>query len=162
MKPNKKSQIFTIDLMVAMFIFIVLLTAIMLMWNRYIVIANNQIEYNEAQIMAYQVSDLFVKTKGKPSNWEENSSNALIIGLASSDRIISTAKVNAFLNISYNNSKKILNIPYYDFSFQINDLLGNNLTNFYGNTAEGDFIISLKRYIFYENEKAIMEFQLWK
>lgn len=162
MKQNKKSQIFTIDLIAAMFIFIVLLTAIMLMWNRYIVIADDHIEYDEAQIIGYQISDVMIKSQGKPSNWEENSSKALIIGLANSDRRLSSSKVNAFLNMSYNDSKKALNIPYYDFSFQIKDLLGNNLTSFYGNNEEGDFTINLRRYVFYENEKAIMEFKLRK
>ncbi len=162
MKHNKKSQIFTIDLMAAMFIFIVLLTAVMLMWNRYVAIADNQVEYDEAQIMAYQISDILIKSQGRPSNWEENSSKALIIGLASSDRTLSSAKINAFLNMSYNDSKKILGIPYYDFSFQVKNLLGDNLTSFYGETIEEDFTISLKRYIFYENEKAIMELKIKK
>ena len=162
MKQDKKSQIVMIDLMMAMFIFIVLLTAIMLFWNRYTLTANKQIEYEEAQFMAYQISDLLVKAKGKPLDWEKNLSNVHVIGLASSDRIISTSKVNAFLNISYNNSKKILNIPYYDFSFQIKDLGGNNITALYGKKAGEDFIISLRRYVLYENEKAIMELKLWK
>ena len=162
MKQDKKSQIVMIDLIMAIFVFIVLLTAILLFWNRYTITINKQSEYEEAQLIAYQVSDLFVKAKGVPYDWEKNLSNVHVIGLASSDRIISTSKVNAFLNISYNNSKKILNMPYYGYSFQIKDLQGNNLTKFYGGEASGDFTISLRRYIIYENEKAIMEFKLWK
>lgn len=162
MKSNKKSQAITTDLMLAMFIFIVLLAAIMMIWNKYAAAINKQTEYEEAQLMAYRISDLFVKTKGKPSDWEKNASNVIVIGLADSDRTISAAKVNAFLNMSYNDSKKILKIPYYDFSFRINDMQGNNLTNTYGQINETDFIISLRRHVFYENEKAIMEFKLGK
>ena len=162
MKLNKKSQVVITDLMTAMFIFMVLLTAMMFMWNRYVITLNKQVEYDEAQLMAYQISDLFVKTKGKPTDWEKNSSNTLVIGLANSDRNISAAKVNAFLNMSYNDSKKIFKIPLYDFSFQIKDLEGDNLTRTYGEINETDFVISLRRNIFYENGKAIMEFKLWK
>lgn len=162
MKLNKKSQIVMIDLMAAMFIFVVLLAAIMLTWNRYTVTLNDQVEYEEAQLMAYQISDIFVKTQGRPVDWEKNSSNAIIIGLANSDRNISAAKVNAFLNMSYNDSKKIFKIPLYDFSFQIKDLEGNNLTSSYGEINENDFVISLRRYVFYGNGKAIMEFRLGK
>ena len=62
---------------------------------------NEGMEYEKMRLAAYHISDSFVKTPGNPSAWELSPSSAEIFGLAIDDRVLSSAKANAFANMSY-------------------------------------------------------------
>lgn len=158
---HKKAQIIVTDLFVAVAIFILLMSIVVIGWSRYTRKLDNKISYEEMQIKTFQTTNLLTKNQGKPTGWEKNPGSVEILGLASRDRILSAAKVNGFANLSYENATKFLNIRIYDFYFQIKDFENNTLTSA-GKIPAGDYSVGLKRYVIYENEKAIFEFILWK
>lgn len=160
----KKSQVVVTDLFIALFIATILIVVIVFAWNRYTRILEEDTGYKEMQIIAFQTADLLVKSKGEPEDWEEDPDNVGVIGLASSDRYLSTEKVDAFINnISYRNSSKSLGISYYDFYFQINHINGTGLVQHGINYSTiNKSIVNVQRLVNYKNEKAVMELALWK
>ncbi len=157
---SKKAQVGTTDLFIAIFIFIVLMTAILMAWNTYSKRLSESIEYNDIVLNAYYITDVLVKTPGQPHNW--TSDNVEIIGLASNDRNISKSKVQEFTKIDYDLAKEKFNIERYDFYFQIEDPQGNNLIDPYGLIGIGDNIVRISRLVIYENEPAYLRLTLWK
>jgi len=156
---KRKSQIVSADLFMAVSVFVILITTIIFSWNLYYTRLNERIAYNDMMVNAFQVSDLLVKSKGKPPGW--NSTNVGIVGLAEYDRNISTRKVNSFTNISYDELKELFNTERYEFYFQIKHLNGTAM-NSYGKEFNGTYSINIRRHVIHENEKAIMDFRLWK
>ena len=157
----RKGQIGSIDLFIAFFIFMLLIAILVGMWNLYYTRLNEGMEYEQMRLLSFHVSDIFVKTPGYPSAWESSPSTAEVIGLAGSDRVLSSAKVNAFASLNYPMAKEKLKLAGYDFRFRIRDLSNNPLI-VSGTNISGDTSIVTERYITYENKKAIMEFALWK
>lgn len=157
----RKGQIASVDLFIAFTVFILLVSILVGMWNMYSQRLNEGIEYEKMRLAAYHISDSFVKTPGSPSAWELSPSSAEIFGLAIDDRVLSSAKANAFANISYSAAKEKLKIMGYNYRFRIKDL-SNNILLASGMAPAGDISIVVERYVTYENEKAIMEFALWK
>lgn len=157
----RKGQIGSIDLFVAIFVFFILLAVLMGMWNLYYTRLNEGTEYEKMRLLAFHISDIFVKTPGYPSAWETSPASAEAIGLASSDRVLSSAKANAFAAMDYSFARERTKLTGYNFKFRIKDL-SNNVLLSSGSNISGDTAIAVERYVEYENEKAIMEFAVWK
>ena len=157
----RKGQIASVDLFIAFFVFILLISILVGTWNLYNQRLNESIEYEKMRLGAYYISDSFVKTPGTPSAWENNPSSVEIIGLAIDDRVLSSAKADAFANLSYATAREKLKIMGYNYGFRIKDL-SNNIIMASGMAPAGDISVVVERYVTYENEKAIMEFALWK
>lgn len=156
----KKAQIVITDLFIALFIATILIILIIFAWNRYTIILNEDADYKEMQIIAFQTADLLVKSNGEPINWEETPTSVDVIGLAGSDRNLSIEKVNAFVNLSYNITSKSLGVEYYDFYFQLKHINGTKLAE-HGKTPS-NVVVNVQRLVSYKNEKAIVEFAVWK
>ena len=154
-----KAQLFTIDFSIALTISLVLMIALVLSLNIYPVRLNENQNKNEMLITAFQVSNSLIKNPGSPSLWENNLTSLDVIGLAQSELVLSENKVNSFINLDYNNSKNFFG--FYDFYFRILDTNNDEIIS-YGLQFNGTSSISIRRYIIYDNEKAIMELALWE
>ncbi len=159
MLPHHKGQIAALDFFIALLIFSVLLTITMLSWSSYHSKISERAEYHDMMTKAFQISDVLVKSPGFPSNWDEG--NVGVVGLAIEDRILSIDKVNAFANLSLNKTKSIFQIYGYKFYFNLTKTNGEGIKE-YGEEPNGEKSISIKRYVLYNDEKATMEFKIWK
>jgi len=167
-KMNKKSQISTIDVLVAVFIFAVVFTIIMINWHNYSVKLTNKLEREVILSQAIEITDVLVKTQGAPTNW--NRTNVELIGLASSDRKISEEKVQEFCNITYNTTKQIFGLLY-DYDFHIEsystDIFSEGSWSeeiMCGKAVGTDVrkVVSLRRSITYKNKTSALIFSLWR
>ena len=156
----RKAQIASVDLFIAITVFLILAAATIYTWNLYNTRLTENLEYEKMQLIAFQITDLLVKNPGHPSGWEETS-NAGVIGLAQDDRVLSQDKVTAFVNLDYNTSRELFNIELYDYKFRMKDL-SNNVLQESGQEFTGDTSIVIERYVLFNNEKTIMEFTIWK
>ncbi len=156
-----KGQIASIDLFIAVTIFLILLGVVLNAWNLYNIRLQGNIEYEKMQLKAFYVSDMLVKSSGYPSAWEEDISSAEAIGLALSDRDLSQQKLSAFLAMGYNTSKQMLKISPYEYSFRLRQL-SNNLTLGSGMVFAGELAVTAERYVTYNDEKAIMQLTIWE
>jgi len=156
----KKAQISTTDLFVAIFVFMILLTAILVTWNVYSDRLNEGILYENLLLNAFYITDTLVKTQGQPDNWIVG--DIQTIGLADTDRSLSKTKVNQFVSMDYNTAKEIFNVERYDFYFQIEDPNGANLIDPYGTIGVGENIVRISRLVIYDGGPAYVRFTLWE
>ena len=155
MLHKKRSQVSMLDLFIGAFLFLSLITLVLITWNSYNNRLNERLVYEQIELKAFQVSDLLVRSPGSPTGWENNISSLKVIGLATKDRILSKNKVEAFVNLSNNDVTKILNLENYNFYFKLG-------TYESGLTQNGTITISLKRKVIFENETETMQFTLWQ
>ena len=159
---RNKAQAVITDLFIALFIFLLLVSTIIFIWNRYSTRFNEDLEYKDMQLKALEISDLLIKTQGYPENWELDPSSVDILGLASSDRVLSEEKINALiLNITYQNATMFLGLPTYDFYLRLSYLNGTMIQD-YGLSSTSELSVSVKRIVSYKNEKVIFETRIWK
>ena len=177
-KKSKKSQAVVIDLFVTLFIFVIVLSIILISWNKY----NYELGYKVAQkdmwLTAFHISDILVSTPGDPNNWElvynksDVSGSIRTLGLAEFDRELTKSKILNFSDLSnvskknYTDVKELLNIEGYDFYFRLvhrgsEELYSGGLKpSFYGATRT----TSIRRYVNYEEcfeGRCMFEFVLW-
>lgn len=157
----RKAQLASIDLFIAITIFLLLAAATIYTWNLYNRRLNENLEYEKMQLTAFQITDLLVKNPGHPDGWEDNPINVGVIGLAQDDRILSQNKITAFANLDYNTTKERFNIEPYEYKFRIKTL-SNSVIQESGQNFAGDTSIAIERYVLLNDETRIMEFTLWK
>ncbi len=157
---SKKGQISTTDLFVAIFVFLILLTTILVTWNVYSNRLNEGILYENLLLNAFYITDTLVKSQGQPDNWTLG--NVETIGLSFNDRNLSKNKVEQFVSMDYNYSKEMFNVERYDFYFQIEDPNGANLIDPYGVIGVGENIVRISRVVVYDGGPAYVRFTLWE
>jgi len=157
----RKAQVASIDLFIAITVFLILSVATIYTWNLYSTRLNESLNYEKMQLITLQITDLLVKNPGFPSGWEENINNLDVIGLAQDDRVLSQDKITAFIDLGYDVSKEKFNIEYYDYKFRLRDLSNNTLQES-GQDFAGDTSIVIERYVLVDDKKRIMEFMLWE
>jgi hypothetical protein len=164
MKKNKRGQITVFDMLIAVLLFSFLVTVVMLTWYTYNQRLLVKLEREEAISKAIEITDLFVRTSGLPSEW--NSTNVILIGLATSDRKISEDKAREFCNVSYDEARTIMNIPYH-FYFYVSSYTpgvgwekdvecGNQITE---DTKKA---VSFRRPVLYKDGLGTLGFILWR
>lgn len=156
---SRKAQLGMSDLFLAVSIFVVLLGAVVFTYNHYTVKFESRQNFNRMQLATMQITELLVKSPGMPADWESNSSKTRIIGLAYSSRNISEEKVSRFIDMSYDESKRIFGTNN-DFHFRLADM-GGSLIAEKGYNATGNTAISMERRVLYNGENAILSFTLW-
>ncbi len=124
MKHYKKAQVSIIDLFSALIIFIIMMIALILLWNQYSSRLNTKLQDEELYSAALRAADQLAYSPGLPTAWEENESSIKKLGLAKYPGIISRQKLLSLQYLDYNQIKALLNIKKYDFYFNMK-LLGD-------------------------------------
>ena len=151
---QKKAQVSTTDMLIAIIIFVTLVTFIILGWHNYNEMLLARLENEVAVSKAIEITDHFVKTPGIPTSW--NRTNVELIGLASSDRKISEEKVQEFCNISYYEARQLLNLAY-QFYFSIEETECGLAPS-----EKAKKVVSLTRPVIYRNESTLLKLSLWR
>ena len=178
-KFNKSAQAVIIDFFIALSIFILIVSMISIMWNKYNWELNRKVTQKDMWLKTYHISDILVHTPGSPSaweyvNWEDNIGdiNNLIetVGLVSFDRQLDSNKVQEFVNMTnnYNASRELLNVEGYNLYFRLfgaNMLISESGPN--PNLYNAERTTSVRRYVqcegFYSNSKrCVLEVSLWE
>lgn len=157
----RKAQAAIADLFIALFIFLLLTSIIIYLWNNYNTRLSEDVEYERMQLKAYQITDQLIKSQGVPTAWEKDPSNFEELGLATDDRMLSTKKVDEFTKLPYNDVREALNLEGYGYNFNITTL-SNKILKSSGESFEGTEAVGLERYVIYNDEKAIFKFQIWE
>ncbi|MBI4175675.1 MAG: hypothetical protein HY518_00585 [Candidatus Aenigmarchaeota archaeon] len=162
-----KGQIWSIDFIMSMIVFFLAIALILFAWDYAIVQNESQVSFHGAESLALSVSDALVRTGGIPEGWD--SSSVQVIGLASDENIMDPGKVDEFLDVDYNTSKRLLGIGRYEYYFEVmyanNSVLqdppGRNLTKgLY--PANATVVVPVERYVLYNTTISKLEFILWE
>lgn len=132
---NRKAQTFTLDLIVSVAIFMVVIGIIMYLWDSNIYEIKKSELINDMKKSATNGAEMLARTPGSPDEWytricDNNSCGIGSIGLveSSSDRSLNLKKTCAFLNmglgnnISYDRAKYKLVGESYEFYVSLTDL----------------------------------------
>jgi len=171
MLKNNRGQVAVLDLFISALIFGLLVTTIMFTWNSYTLKIDKQIDYNTNLLRAYHITDLLTRFPGKPTSWEKYNEPQLgsnpieIVGLAREDRILDPTKVSGFINLEYDLSREILGITDYDYYFKLTHIDGTDFDPVIESGEiinESEIVVTLTRYVIYNETEAVMEFWLQK
>ncbi len=156
---NKKGQVWSLDFITSVLVFLVVLIPLFFVWN-YVNIQNQQqILFDEVEILTLSISDSLIRTKGLPEDW--NTSDVSSIGLSSEENVLNVTKVSYFLtmgNSEYNRTRAILTGGY-DFFFNLTDINGTTYGTI-GNKPQDRMTIPIERYSLYNERIAKLEFAI--
>jgi len=155
----KKGQVSSIDALLAILIFVLVLGSIRTIWVENITAADKSSSLTEINLSAQQALDVLTKTQGFPTNW--NSDNVFIIGLADKPNVLSTSKVNAFESLSYESTKEKLSLQKYDYSFDINST-NPSYNKHIGASTDGNTLVQLTKRVIYNGGEAIVTLKVFK
>lgn len=146
-----KGQLNSLDLMLAIVIFVFLLSFVILFRFVDVLDLDKSLTKNKLEADALSLSDALIKSQGVPYNWEKNSSNVQMIGLVSSPNVLNSEKLQIFTNMSYTNATQVLGLSS-QFYFYVEDLEENRLYET-GNSTLSDKSISITRFAILNGEK---------
>ncbi len=154
----KKGQISSIDALIAILIFVLVISAIRTIWLDNVNTTYKNANYTEMSLSSQQAFDILTKTRGWPENWEANT--VFIIGLADKPNVLSETKINIFESIPYADAKEMLSLQKYDFSFDINSI-NPSYNKHIGSSLDGNIIVSLNKRVIYKGGEAIVTFKVF-
>ncbi|HLC56826.1 MAG TPA: hypothetical protein VJJ23_06320 [Candidatus Nanoarchaeia archaeon] len=162
---NKKAQLAMIDLMVAMGISLIMIAAIVISWNNIMNEINAKKGLDDMHIKLLQVSDVLISSYGTPSSWEKDVNNIESLGLATSDRILNTAKLTAASSLSTSIITSLLQLQSYKLIVDVKELDDTPLYQIRSTAdspSETVTLIVLNRLAMLENEVVKVKFTFWK
>ena len=159
---TKKGQLASMDLLMALFGFTLVMVFVVSMWALYMNRLNTSIENRDLELSALQTVDTLLRSTGTPINWEINPNTSEVLGLSSPDGSIDNEKLSAFLKLSYNSTATKLKIKRFKFNFSIYNLNGTilNSTGLFTNGTKQ--VVSVDRLIIIKNETRKISFTLWR
>ena len=107
---SKKSQLFSLDLVVSLVVFLAMVVFLITVWNVSSLRLEEKRGSQELELLAFSISDLLVESKGIPENWEDAPANLEVPGLKLQTGMLDADKVAAFQALDYVQTKKVLNI----------------------------------------------------
>ncbi len=157
---NRNGQVVSYDLMIAIFIFLLVFAVVLSTWvNNLNAIAGEQQIYDMKNSVV-QLADMLVMTAGIPSNWHLGG-DANLYGFATSRRVLSLQKLDAFKALDYNSARDRLRIANYDFYIKIEQDF-NKVYEFGNKKGGAETAISSTRVVNYNGQNAIFSLWLYK
>ena len=157
---DKRGQISTYDIVVALFIFVLVFATMRGIWISNVQKAETEQEYNIMKLKAMQAIESMVKTKGYPKNWD--GSNVELLGLARKQNVLSESKVMQFAAMDYSTAKDLLLIANYDFNFSLHSAEPTDSVSVGMPLDSNSTVISIKRVVKYKGAEADVVFKVFK
>jgi len=153
----RKGVAFSIDMTIAALIFIAVFISVITAWSSVLDTSSRNTERKNTEILTLRIADELVRSGGYPSNWEDDPLSAMTIGLAGTNRVLDTEKVQAFINMDYETAKQILKTGGYDFQLK---LINSGITK--GPVPDSENIFYTRRVVLYNGANETMELYLWR
>ena len=147
----RKGQINSLDMLITSVIFVLLIVFLVVTWYNSTYSARIIIEKNNMERSLLGASDILLKTRGLPDNWEANVSTVKMLGLAKSQNVLSASKLANFTSLIYSTAKTLLGYDY-DFYFFVENINGSSLYQI-GNVSASNRTVSITRFAILNNQK---------
>lgn len=137
-----------------MYDFISMILIFMLMFSTYLFLVDKSerdtfaaTSFTELTSLGLSISESFVSNAGVPINWESDPANVQMIGFVSSQNVLDTAKLDAFVAMNYNLSKSKLGIdPFRSYTFTITNSSNDTIYSSGTVPSDSDTIFPFVRY----------------
>jgi len=119
----KKGVVSTIDLVVASVVVLFILVSVVEVWSHGVNRIHDFDVERDMYFKLVEVSESLVKTPGVPLNWhlldQRDSETVSSIGLALRDNYLSRGRVEAFMDMEYEEARRILGLGRFDFHLEL-------------------------------------------
>ena len=155
---TKTGQLFSMDFLAAVFIFIIVFGVLLVSWGSVIEDSIKYSERKDMELYASRIADFFVSGGGHPYNWIDAPENVTTIGLARTDRVIDKERLDAFITMDNETVRDKLRISGYNFYMRLVNADINK-----GFEFKGDGIMALaSRAVIYEGMPDVLEMYIWR
>lgn len=154
-----KAQIFGIDLIFAVVLFLVILIIVNQNWNAAFLAIDDWEKQSDLQQASYSVSSALLSGPGVPIEW--TAANVRLIGLASEPNVIDIGKWNEFHNMSLLRVKSLLGLEGYELYIKIAHSNGTELAS-YGQLGTPREAANVLGYTYFNNTSAIFSVIVWE
>ncbi len=120
-----KAQILSTDFVFGAVIFMVVLLIVIPLWFYVDFQLKTVEERKETENKLIRTTEMLTKSPGAPEGWNETS--ALSIGFSSGKKYLNASKIQSFMKIDYQDSKKKLGLEGYEFYLYFSSLNGSLL-----------------------------------
>ena len=169
---NRKTQIFSLDLLIAILAFLTILTTSIVVWDYTTESITTKEKRNDLEISALHALSSLIETTGNPANWSSlslnnfNETNVKSLGLIRNDSLslshkglweIDSKKLNFLNSSTINTSRKILGLHGYKFNLTLKKYNGSTFNYNYSvsdNFLDKSEIVRYSRFALFENTKA--------
>ena len=164
-----RAQVFTFDIFISLIFFVSVFTIWLLITNQLTEQASYSYEINMLDKKLQRASDLLIRSKGLPEDWDET--NVKAFGLAEEEYIVNFTKVLNFNGSSEQKIKGNLGISGYNLYIRITNITGYDFPEGkieIGNypSSEARVVVSIKRYFLMDfetrKELAMMQIIAWR
>ncbi|MCS7105931.1 MAG: hypothetical protein NZ942_01270 [Candidatus Aenigmarchaeota archaeon] len=172
---RKKAQVFTFDVFFSLIFFVSVFVIWLLITNQLVEQASYAYELNMLDKKLQRASDMLIRSKGIPEDWESNPNEAKAFGLVKdSEYILSKEKILQFLNMLNTNpdkTKNSLGFSGYNLYVRFANITGDDFDPPYegGNfPSEQKIVVSINRYFLMDmegsenKELAMMQMIVWR
>jgi hypothetical protein len=167
---RNKSQVFAIDLIIALVLFLSLL-GIYSSWRDFVYSKNvGTRDFQDSAVKVSQAAFLLFESEGYPVAW--NASTVQQLGLMKARNTLHKNKLASFLNLSYDNATRMLGLGGFDWYFELRYLNGtmvNVSTVEWNGTVQKGFAydnyslqVPLRKLVLYEGQQAVALLRLAK
>ncbi|MEM2955004.1 MAG: hypothetical protein QW625_03600 [Candidatus Nanoarchaeia archaeon] len=156
-----KGQVWSLDFITSLIIFLFAFLVVFFIFSYLNAQSAQQAFFNDIESLSLSISDILVRTKGIPEDWNET--NVIAIGLASEENALNETKISYFFsmaNSDYERTKAILTGGY-DFYFSLTDINGTSYGSI-GSKENVSFVVPIERYCLYKNRVVKLEFAIVK
>ena len=154
---KRKGQIFSLDFLSAVFIFMLVFGVLLLSWNSVLDDSAKDSERKDMELFASRIANFMVSSGGHPSNWHESPANVTSIGIVSTDRVVDQDKLMAFVSMDYDLAREKLVISNYNFKFALVSA-GIELGS-YNYSGPAAFA---RRAVMYQGKPDMLEITVWR
>lgn len=155
-----RGQVFTLDYVIAVGIFVLVYAACIYAWNSVAYKTLEEFEATEMENTAVRACWQLTRTPGSPADWEADPSTALALGLAPKDRVLSQEKFNQLSVIEYEKLKNYLGVGGFDFNLRVTYINGS-FAGEVGKIPASDKLVSVRRIAVMGNETVFLDFRVW-
>ncbi len=157
---KRRSQIWYTDFIIGLMIFVIV---VMIYYGYAYGVNSSPGEKTDDLIMEAKSISSSLISRGSPSDW--NQSNIEVIGITDGNQRIVQEKLDAFADMSYEDTREIFRTPY-DYYFYLRDVNGSMVDI---NGAEGiglkgnnsDHLVSITRIVIYDSRLVNMVVHIW-
>jgi len=153
-----RGQISSIDLLVAILLFVLIFFSMRNIWIDNLSSALIESNKFQIQVLSSEALDSLLKTPGYPTNW--TSQNVQLIGLADKENVLNSIKVNSFKSLDYETAKSKLGLTLYDFSFDLNSINPAYNEHIGSNLDSNSNVFSIIRKVTYKGGEANVIFKV--
>ncbi len=122
----RRAQIFTIDFIISLVVFITILMTIISLWMALDLHIKEVESRREMHSISISVSDALIRSKGHPDKWNET--NVQSIGLAEEEYVLSLNKTILLIQMNYDTTRSIMRLGNYQLFMYMSDINGYNVS----------------------------------